>query len=106
MKIGESLKKDLGSILVKTLATSVLGGVFGAHEADSSSTSAASSAWKEIENKLHGLFSSEGEKKKEDRHDKHLMKILAFILALMVISYLLGRRQGRSRPTVLEVHRA
>lgn len=106
MKIGESLKNDLGSILVKTLASSVLGGLFGAHEADSSSTSAASSAWKEIENKLHGLFSSEGEKKKEDRQGKHLMKILAFVTALVVISYLLGRQQGRSRSTVLEVHRA
>ena len=106
MKIGETFKGDLRSMLVKNLATSFVGVLFGAHETDSSSTSAASSAWKEIENKLHGLFGSEDEKKKELHQGKHLMKIVAVIIALVLISYLVGRRQGRGRATVLEVHKA
>ncbi|HUY05933.1 MAG TPA: hypothetical protein VMU99_01575 [Acidimicrobiales bacterium] len=106
MNFKNTSKGELGSILVKTFATTVLGGLFGAHEAESSSTSAASSAWKEIESKLHGLFGAE-EKKKEDRFEgKHFVKIVAVVAALLVISYLLGRRQGGSRATVLEVHKA
>lgn len=106
MKLKDSLKSDLGSVLVKTLTTAVLGGLFGAHEADDSSTSAASSAWKEIEHKLHGLFGSEDEKGKQEHQSQHLMKILAIVAALVVVSYLLGRRQGRGRTTILEVHKA
>ena len=106
MKIRAVLKGDLGSMLVKNLTATALGGLFGTHEADSSPTSAASSAWKEIESKLHGLFGTEDVKKHEDREGKHFMKVLAIIAVLVVIAYLLGRRQGRGRATVLEVHKA
>ncbi len=106
MKIGETFNGHLRPMLVKALATSAVGVLMGVFEADSSSTSAASSAWKEIESKLHGIFGSEEEKKKESNQGKHIMRLLAVIVALLLISYLLGRRQGRGRATVLEVHKA
>ncbi len=106
MKIGDALKGNVRSMLVRNLVTTIIGFSFGAHEADSSSTSAASSAWKEIEHKLHGLFGAEDEKQKESHRSKHLVKIVAVIAALVLLSYLVGRRQGRGRETILEVHKA
>lgn len=107
MNMKDTLKKDLGTLFAKTVAASVLGNAFGAHQSENSPTSAASSAWKEIEQKLHGLFGSadaKAEKARERR--RHVGALLLVVLALLVIAYLLGRRQATGRATVLEVHQA
>ena len=93
-------------MLAKSLATPGLAGVFGTHESGKPSATTTSSAWREIEHKLHGLFGSEVETRKRERQGKRQMSILAVVAALVVFSYLLGRRQGRGRSTVLEVHKA
>lgn len=65
---------------------------------------AAASAWKEIEHKLQGLFGHETERPK--RLTFQFALGVALVAFAIVVAYWFGRRRGRTRAEVLEIHRA
>lgn len=107
MTIREFVAKGVGATVAKAVGASVLNSFIASRESEDSSTSSASSAWAEIEQKLHGLFgSSDKSKGAAERRSSQFATTLFIVLGLVLIAYLFGRRQGRGRATVLEVHKA
>lgn len=106
MTMKEFVTKGFKSSLVKAVGAGVVNSLLGSHEAEDSSTSATSSAWAEIEHKLRDLFGSEQERRAGQVRRQRLVIGALFVLAVLFLVYLFGRRQGRGRETILEVRKA
>ena len=105
MTIKKVLAKEIGSLLSKAAAAGVVGSLFGSHHAEDPASSSTSSAWKEIEQKLQGLFSHHDEADRKARADKKRRAGISVAVAVVVV-FLLGRRSGRQTTSILEVHRS
>lgn len=101
----DAIKKELGSLITKRIMAALGAKQSGKSSEDPLSSLQNTTAWKEIEHKLQDLFSHDELDGRSGR-DQTMMYGAGALVLLLLVAYLLGRRQGKRRSTILEVHKA
>ena len=100
----DAIKKELGSLITKRIM-SALGAKSRPHASEEAFQN--TSAWKEIEHKLQDLFSNdEFAGRPLSSRGQVVVAAAGTGFLLLMLVYLLGRRGGKRRSTILEVHKA
>lgn len=106
MSLKDSITKEIGPALSKAVMAALFNSLTRPHSSEGASSSADySSAWKEIEHKLQGLFTTEQEKP-AGRNSYGMAVLTAGAVGLVALVYLYGRQRGRRQSSILEVHKA
>jgi hypothetical protein len=97
MTLKETMLKEIGSALAKSILASLVGSSVHADAHNDASSSTSSNAWKEIEEKLQGLFSG-GDESKENhtKRDLYLVSGATLLILLAAAVYLYSRHRSRT----------